>query len=216
MKQEKQRNEISAYLDGEARSEEAVRAQLDSDTQAAAYYNDLKKVSNKLRSLPEVAPRHGFAARVRACIEAAHLEAIRTWRLPLGAHAALAAALIVGVVAFGSYAPSISTSPTAPIVAVSLLEEEQALVAQLQRHLVADAIQNETTAVGLYVSRRPAEVYNERLLTLVASVDYMEAFPSAWGSDYSTLVTTLDDAGRQAFKELLSTTIERESSNDEG
>jgi negative regulator of sigma E activity len=218
MKSEKQRNEISAYLDGEARSEEAVRERIEADADTAAYYNELKSVSNAVRALPEATPRHGFAQRVCACIEAAGQETVKAWRMPLTAHATLAAALVVGVVAFKSVAPSPSGSvqPESPVIAMSLQEEEQALVARLEQRINADAANNEPTAVGLYVSRQPSEVYNERLLGLVSNMDYMQAFPAVSGSDYSTLVNTLDPAGRQAFKELLSTTIERESSNDEG
>jgi hypothetical protein len=212
MRSNKQWEEISAYLDGEAKSPEKVQAWLAKDDALAKRLAALRATSERMREWPESAPRPGFAKRVMANLETAPAEAAPAWRLALRAHAALAAAVLIGIVSFSLYAPE-TTAPvnTVPALNVSLVEEEQALVAQLAQRLSETPGDVRLAAQGFYMPRRPAEVYDAQLLTLFADTDVT----MAWTGDYSTPITQLDDAGRTAFRDVLSATIQRETAGGE-
>lgn len=215
MNDRKQRDEISAYIDGEATAPERVETMLASKPELDDYHAGLSRVSERMRDWPEAEPRPGFANRVVAHIEANGEEAARRWLAPMRAYMAVAAVLVVGIVSFGVYAPKTTAPGATPPLAQSLVEEEQALVARLAERIVDTPAGFESSAAGLYVTRRPVEVYDDQLLVLLNRMETSEGLPAAWGRDYSTGLTKLDDAGRSAFKDVLTETYRRETAGSE-
>ena len=75
--------ELSAYLDGEAKNPGKVRQQLQESDDAARMYRALSKVSAHVRSLPKASVRSGFSGRVLAALEAPKPRRSSTWPVPV-------------------------------------------------------------------------------------------------------------------------------------
>lgn len=216
MSDHKKRDEISAYLDGESAAPERVETMLTVTSELSEYHVRLSRVSERMRAWPEAEPRPGFSKRVVAHIESnREEESARRWLAPMRAYMAVAILLVVGIVSFGLYAPQTAAPGVTPPVAKSLVEEEQALVARLAERIVDTPTGFESSASGLYVSRRPVEVYDNQLLALLSRMETSDGLPAAWGRDYSTGLTQLDDADRSAFKDVLTETMKRETAGSE-
>ncbi len=94
----KQKEQISAFLDGEARAPESVERLLRDDPQAAAYHRELAALSRSIRSLeaPEVHP--AFATRVMAEVSETRMaRPAPRWLLAGGPALVLAVALFAVV-----------------------------------------------------------------------------------------------------------------------
>ena len=91
-------NELSAFLDGEARYPERIAAHLAECETCARAYRDLAALSETLRALPEPEIRPEFATRVMAHVREAvpgRARGAQSW-LPFGLALAVIAAMIGG------------------------------------------------------------------------------------------------------------------------
>lgn len=93
---DKWNDELSAYLDGEAKDPERIRRLLAEDPEAAARHAQLAKLSEHLRALPEPEVRPEFLTRVMAHVREQEMAPRRpAWHfgVPLLAFAMLALAI---------------------------------------------------------------------------------------------------------------------------
>ncbi len=87
---EKQRNELSAYLDGEACPLNDIEQLLREEPEAARYVAELKQLSARLHTLPAPEIHPAFATRVMARVKNERMEHRRPWArvwLPVAAAA---------------------------------------------------------------------------------------------------------------------------------
>jgi len=134
MRSEQERDEISAYLDGESEQPEAVERLLQTDQETAAYLNQLRQASGQVRALPSPDVHPAFLARVMAGVAEidAQRHRHRRWRFPLALCTAAMVLIMTGVSVFyvgsGEQPPSLPESaalqnPPQDVLLVTVLEE---------------------------------------------------------------------------------------------
>lgn len=108
--------DLSAYIDGEVKDAEGLRAHLQQCSECAQRHVALARISASVQALPAPEPRAGFAKRVVAAIEDG--EAIRRpWWQYLGAPLALAATVLLVAGLLAVRRGTDTTAPAGPDVA---------------------------------------------------------------------------------------------------
>ena len=201
--------ELSAFLDGEAKQPEKVRRLLQESEGAAREHAALAKVSDQVRSLPEAHVRPEFSGRVMASLQDSRPRRPLPWQVPVGASlmtAILAAVAVVGLIDGGT-PPSVPT-----IVSVSeqttpetvALEDEDALVAELERRIASGRTSTAVLNASFYEEPAPVEELPADLLLALAPDGWLDSFDGLNGtSDYITEMGTLSDTEKVIFVQLL-------------
>jgi anti-sigma factor RsiW len=198
-----QLEEISAYIDGEARDPEAVQRLLDTNAEARAHYQALKRASEQVRALqaPDVHP--AFATRVlaNATDERMLRPRPRWWRRAAPALTAAALALL----AAGGWLV-LHQEPQGPTLdtAGRLEALESVIEARVAEEEVGDTLPDWTPAsadfgvpIGSEADTGDAMVQpdEEFLLALEGAVPEPDTV--------DTLVDELDDSEAETFRTLL-------------
>lgn len=121
--------ELSAYLDGEARAPGGIARHVAQCPACARRLEELRRLRETLAALPAPAPRPDFDVRVLAALEAA--PAPRRWPVLLAPAAALAA-MIIGMVFLYPRAPGPAPAPGEAAVTVDARwQDDEAVVVEL-------------------------------------------------------------------------------------
>lgn len=204
MNEKRLNEELSAYLDGEAPSPEAIARLLQRDEEAARRYMELSKLSAHLKSLPEPEVHPAFATRVlaeaRETEPAPHLAV--WWKLaPLGVATAVLAVVIIVVADRNTSTPSYE--PDVAVVLEVRQEGDAALgpfAGLMDEDLLAKP-ENPTPTT----EAAGEDSFDETLETAVASAMWLT--PSENGEpaqqDIDSMIETLDDTEIGVLKELL-------------
>lgn len=206
----KQRIEISAYLDGEAKRPADVERWLRDDPEAAAYYADLQRQQAALGELagPDVHP--AFATRVAAYTREVSMERAMP-RLPRVWLPVAAAALVLAVVGFQAW----RTEPSSP--GLNLPDPDVVMAALEKRAEAGETDWNGSLAVLAPVETETAyeadqdpgdggDAADEELQLAVA-----QSFETTLGTDERVEygLNTLDTEAEEAFRQLLGDYIEQ-------
>lgn len=164
MRNDKLRDELSAYLDGEARDPDRIQRLLQEDPEAAVRHAQMAKLSQHLKALPEPEVRPEFLTRVMAHVREQEVTPRRpVWiqfGLPVAAFAMLA--LVAGVIALSgneAIAPvednvALVSNPMPTFADVDLTDDE-VVVTQLAAMFARGEI--ETEALGYYFTEGEVE-----------------------------------------------------------
>ncbi len=202
--------ELSAYLDGEAKNPDKVRQQLQESDAAARMYRALSKVSAHVKSLPKASVRPGFSRRVIASLEASEPRQSLTWPVPVWA--SLAAAAVVAVLAMiglndPAESPAVKTAASTPTIYTAqpaTVEDEDALVAELERRITSGAESEALLSGGLFEQTDSVEELPADLLLALAPTDWMDSLGGLNGpNDYRTEMNALTDSEKIIFVQLL-------------
>lgn len=202
--------ELSAYLDGEAKDPDKVRRHLKDSDEGARMYRALSEVSKHVKSLPEQSVRPGFSGRVLASLESPKPRWSLTRSAP--AWASLAAAAVVVVLALlglndtiGS--PAIQTAFSTPTVSTpqtTLLEDEEALVAEFERQIASGTESEALLSAGIYEEPEPVQELPADLLIALAPADWLDSLGGLTGTtDYRTEMNALSNSEKAIFAQLL-------------
>lgn len=209
--------ELSAYVDGEARNPDAVRAAIETSQEVAREHLALQQVSARLRALPEPEIRPGFAHRVVAHVRANNSEAVRSssWRLPVAASLA-AAAILLAVTALNRL-PSHTTAPAPAVTAMaptapspdSTTLGEDAIIAEIERRVASDESVQAFVTARFDQAPQPGDLYkNDLLVALMQSQKFGQADAAlAYGADYRPALRNLDHEQAQVLKDVLAASV---------
>lgn len=111
---------LSAYIDGEAKNADQVRAHLQQCAECAQRHLALTKLSTDIQALPAHEPRAGFAGRVVATIEDGEDYRRRPWWQTVGAPVAMAATLLLAAGLFAAQRGMESTILTGEDIPVAI------------------------------------------------------------------------------------------------
>ncbi len=201
-------DELSAYLDGEARDPERITRHLQQCPACARRHIELSKVSSHVKALspPEVNP--AFATRVLAAIARTRpVPRIGLVRWSVVSSAAVAIVLLLTAIAvlhhrqpveplrIGTVDNAISGYP----------DSEGAILVKLERHIAAG---REIALLEMAAAMKPVddlEVPTSVMLDMLADASW---FPKLAGQleaeeDLGTLIQSLDDAETEVLKQLL-------------
>lgn len=179
--------EISAYIDGEARRPDQVQHVLEHDAEAARLHRAFSNVSAAIKSLPQLAPvRNTFVRDVMRSVAAVAPLRQPRW-MQYGLPLAMAAALML-VTAF----VGLNVTPGAPPVAVN----KPAGTTDVLARIISD-VDDEDAAVTM-----------EDMVLSLASAEWFNVFADdghLWTrqSDWTTALSGLDDDTTEAFLNLL-------------
>ncbi len=204
------REDISAYLDGEAKDASSIARLIAGSADASKEHLAFAELSARLRSLdaPELHP--AFAARVIASIEEQRDRRPVRWGIPV-AIASTAFAIVLAVLSYASLQPvtpaqSVATLPAATPAAAS---DEDALMAELELRVSQDSDVQQFVLARFENAPQPEQLYSDRLIAAVtgsrAAAAAGEAF--AHGIDYRAAVQRLDDAQADTFKRMLTASV---------
>ena len=202
--------ELSAYLDGEAKNPEKVRQHLRDSDDVARMYRALSKVSEHVRSLPEASVRPGFSGRVLASLESPNPRWSLTRSVP--AWASLAAIAVVVVLALFNLngtidSPAVQTAASTPTIftpQTTALEDEEALVAEFERRIASSTESEALLSAGLYEEAGPVEELPADLLLALAPANWVDSLGGLnESSDYRMEMNALSDSERVIFAQLL-------------
>ncbi len=189
-------DELSGYLDGEARHPEAVAEHLAACAECSAHYASLQRLSEGIRALPVPEVRPEFATRIVARVSEQRAESRPWWArygLPLAAMACLA--VVVGAVAFLNTAKPAAAPRTAQ---APVRADSDETLARLDG---AAAMED----LGIAGQDEDESVSTEDLLAALSDHEWFDSFASAWGEDedLDTLIDSLNPEETQTFKELI-------------
>ncbi|HOJ32540.1 MAG TPA: hypothetical protein PKY35_10065 [Candidatus Hydrogenedentes bacterium] len=100
MRKKRLRRLVSEYYDGKSRHPERVRELIQTDPEAAAYFQELQALSSQLRSLPSPSVSPDFSVRVMQNVAQLDMERVRPRWQWVGLPAAAAALLVIATVLF--------------------------------------------------------------------------------------------------------------------
>lgn len=209
MKKRISSEELSAYLDGEAKNPAKVRQQLQESDDAARMYRALSKVSAHVRSLPVASVRSGFSGRVLASLEAQKPRRSSTWPVPvwvsLGATAVAAVLVMIGVNDTVE-SPDVQTAASMPAIYAPppVALEEDVLVAELERRISSGAESGALLSEGLYEETDPIEELPAELLLALVPADWVDSLGGLnETADYRVEMNALSDSEKVIFAQLL-------------
>jgi len=192
--------ELSGYLDGEARHPEAIAEHLKACPECTERYEALRRLSAQVKALPVPEVRPEFVTRVVACVaeqrETARPGGHGSWTrfaLPLATMAALA--LVVGVVLY----MNVMTAPMLPKTAQApAITDKDALIAKM-------AAINTVEGIDVPGAEDDEAVPAEDLLAALSDHEWFDSFAGTWDEDedLDTLIDSLNDAERQMFTDLV-------------
>jgi len=199
-------DELSAYIDGEARDPERIARHLQGCPECRRRHEELRRLSAHLKALrpPDVRPE--FATRVMAKVAERRTARNVRW-LRLGLRAAMAGItvlIVVGVAIFlrGSQAPR---GPVAPPVGTAVVPDEATLAAEMERR-ISDDPDAEALAMEAVGGFEEGEgVSSEDLLAELSETGWLSALIGVWEEedDLDTLIDTLSPDELGALKELI-------------
>lgn len=207
------REDISAYLDGEAKDAQSIARLIAESEDASKEHLALAALSARMRNLdaPEVHP--AFATRVVAAIEEQRSRRTIGWRIPAALSAA-AVALLVALVSVNSNdpRPAIDTGAIAalPPAEAPLIEaDEDTLLAEFDRRITQDAEMQQFVMARFDNTADTADIYTDRLLAAVANSEGAAAAGAAFahGIDYRASVQKLDGDQAAALKQILAASM---------
>lgn len=198
--------ELSAYVDGEARSPRRIAERLARDPEYAREHAALQRLAACVRALPAPETRPGFEARVLAAIQA---EPARPKRIPFAWKPALACAaavaVVIGVVFYAwtpEEAPAMDT-PALPLVANTKWESDEAVVAALEQLAAAGDDLSFFAPLPDPAAPQDDAVTTAVLdLLLAAAWDVDALSPYADAHDVDALIESLDPGEAGILQEL--------------
>ena len=210
MKKRISSEELSAYLDGEAKNPAKIRRQLQESDDAARMYRALSKVSAHVRSLPKASVRSGFSARVLAALEAPKPQRSSTWPVPVWASLA-AAAVVAVLVTIGLNdtvePPAVQTAASRPAIDApqpTTVEDEDVLVAELERRISSGAESEALLSGGVYEETDPVEELPADLLLALVPADWVDSLGGLNEmADYRMEMNALSNSEKVIFAQLL-------------
>lgn len=210
------REDISAYLDGEAKDAQSIARLIAESEDASKEHLAFAELSARMRSLetPEVHP--AFAARVVANIQEQQNRRRLLWRIPAGLGVA-AAVLLVAYISLNTAstripnteADNIASLP-APVPAPNFSGmDENALLAEFDRRVTEDSNVQQFVMARFDSPTETAEIYTDRLLAAIANSEGAAAAGAAiaHGVDYRTTVQQLDSEQADALKQVLAASM---------
>ena len=200
------RDELSAYIDGEARNPERIARHLQSCPDCARYHLELLKISTHLRALhaPDVAP--AFTTRVAARAAGLPRRRFFEWRLAPRFAGAVCAAVLAGVFVLRLLPESPAVDQTAgqhkPVWVDVTWRDDELVVNEFRRLMDA--------GVDLEIFGNPSEGVEElepvaldEVLDVLAE-DALDAGPVSDGpEDLGELLDVLADLDARTLSELL-------------
>jgi negative regulator of sigma E activity len=207
------REDISAYLDGEAKDAQSIARLIAESEDASKEHLALAELSSRIRNLeaPEVHP--AFATRVCAAIEEQRERRRIAWRIPASL-AAAAAVLLVAYVSVNSAGPRTPEAPLGSIAemrdpATVVAKDEDSLLAEFDRRIAQDSDVQQFVVARFDNTGSTADIYTDRLLTAIANSDGAAAAGAAFahGIDYRTTVQQLDGDQAAALKQVLAASM---------
>jgi len=208
------REDISAYLDGEAKDAQSVARLIAESEDASKEHLAFAELSARLRNLdaPEVHP--AFATRIVATIQEQQSRRRVLWRIPAGI-AAAAAVLLVAYVSINSAGPRTPHTPADNIAALpvparpAVAADEDSLLAEFDRRITQDAGMQQFVMARFDNTGDTADIYTDRLLSAVARSEGAAAAGAAiaHGIDYRTTVQRLDGEQAAALKQVLAASM---------
>ena len=202
--------ELSAYLDGEAKHPDKVRQHLRDSDDGARMYQALSEVSEQLRSLPKASVRPGFSGRVLASLESPRPRWSLTRSVP--AWASVAAVALVVVLALLSLdgtldSPALQRAASTPMILspqTTALEDEEALVAEFERRIASGTESEAFLSSGLYGEAEPMEALPTDLLLALAPTDWVDSLGGLnETADYRMEMNALSRSEKVIFAQLL-------------
>ena len=189
-------DELSAYLDGEARDSARVEAHLRTCAQCARQFEELSKLSTHMQRMAAPEPSVGFSSRVVAAARESGNPRPRFGLAPWAAGlAACAVFAIAAWVVSGSYVePAETRSSGGPV-------EDDALAELESRMEDEDAI----LEVATWVEEEPMPEANGNVLMVMADAGWFDVSDDAnfWEDDFDSSLLLLDEDEQAVFKELL-------------
>lgn len=212
MKKRITNEELSAFLDGEAKHPEDVECQIQRSEETARRYMALSKVSKHVQALPELQARPGLPGRVAASLAESKSNRRLVWPLRATASVMAAIAFVTLLVVTGmnenSSPPAVETAAIAPEIVtateITVLGSEEELVAELERRLATDASTASFVSGSFYGDPEPVDELPEEILLALAPSEWLETFASLDSTqDYRTQLGLLSDVERLIFVQLL-------------
>jgi len=202
------REEISAYLDGEAKDAPSITRLVAESGEASKEHLAYAELSARIRSLAEPDIHPAFAARVVATIQEQNDRKPARWRIPAFVSVA-AAALIVAALSFDSTRPSTPAQTVAIVPVAAPQADEATLMAELERRVSQDSDVQHFVLARFENTPRPEQLYSDRLVSAIAGSRGAAAAGGAFahGIDYRAAVQRLDDAQADALKQMLTASV---------
>ena len=198
-------DELSAYIDGEARDAARIDAHLAHCAECARRYEELSKLSEQIRALPVPEIRPEFVTRVMAGLREA--DAPRSWwmrlRAPLAVSCAAAIALLIAAAYLRGTVPP---RPVAPSQARGpAVSSEDTLASQLERRLATNPDALATVLLGEGGLEGDEEVSSDDLLAALPDSDWFRSLAGAVeeDEDWYALVETLNASELEILKGLI-------------
>lgn len=201
-------DELSAYIDGEAKDPARIARHLQGCAACARHHMQLLKVSAHVRAIPMPEARPEFAARVLARIAEQEDTPAPFWRRPAWMTAfAAAAALAIGLAGFFAMnAPPQPDNGPAQLVAKSIQLRDTGAVVGAFVGLFDDGVDAEALEAALQEPGWQPESYAlDPILDLVAETrpeDFALGFNDP-ENDLFAMIDTLDTEESFALRELL-------------
>lgn len=195
--------QLSEYMDGEAKRPARIREHLQQCAECARRHMELSKLSSHVAALEAPAVSPNFAARVLRTIEERQVQK-RPWAIPYPVGLAAAAAIVVAFAATGYL--RISDTPT-PQVAISIVpQDEQVYLAELEEKLVDGATASLIVVEELGEESSTEIASGDDILLALAGANWFKAFADAWDNepvDVDTALALLDAEEAENFRILL-------------
>ena len=206
--------EMSAYLDGEARDPAAVERQLREDPEAAQHYRALTALSTHLRRLPPPNVHPAFATRVMAAVSSRRPLAAsqsRTVRLAMALGAPLVALALIAVTAsvLGRSGPSSTTDlPVAEVLHPHAEDPEEVYDGLLDQLLYTDFEE----ALQWFDESPETVAAEEDLVEILPSEEWLNSALAALDaeSDLDDVVESLEPEEKEILETLLNEYAQKE------
>jgi len=212
MKKQITNEELSSFLDGEAKRPEEIERRIQQSEETARRYNTMSKISTQIRSLPELEVRPGLSGRVAASLGESNSSRRFVWPLRATvaalAVAALATVLVVTDLDENTLPPGleIAINVPAPVVPTedTASETEKELVAELERRLSTASSASTFVSASYYENPEPLVELPEEILLALAPAVWLETFASLDSTqDYRIQLGSLSEMEKMIFVQLL-------------
>ncbi len=196
---------LSAYIDGEAKNADQVRAHLQQCAECAQRHLALAKISTDIQALPASEPRAGFAGRVVATIEDGDdAYRRRPWWQTVGAPVAMAATLLLAAGLFAAQRSmdmesTILTGETLPLV----IGSAPATASQDSSSDSTDAWNNSDWIMASAQEAEQEDTETEDLLLALAEIPWFDSSEEDFDSDMDVALATVYSDQPEAVLEAL-------------
>lgn len=202
--------ELSAFLDGEAKHPEEIERQIQQSGETAQRYLAMSKISTQVQALPKLSARPGLSGRVAVSLAESKPNRRLMWPVRAAAPVLAAIAFVTFLAVTGkeeSASPALlQTAVVAPETVAptenAAVEDVEVLVAELERRLSTDT--SSFAGGSFYAEPELVDELPEEILLALAPPDWLDTFASLDSTqDYRKRIGSLSEMERLILVQLL-------------